>query len=667
MFATWGRKADTPTTAPSGSPAALAPITAGKQKPAWNAGKGWDLDRAVSEGMERVVWVYRAADAICRNYARLSYVRREGNPVDGAIVEDDPLIARLNSWPNSYEPSYHWRWRLMCTYLLSPKGAFVEIVRNNLGEVAELHHLTVAWMTPVPHRRRFLSHFEYQPPGEPKIRLEVDQVLWVRQPHPTDPYRSLTPLEAAGLSIDTDYLARLYNRSFLDNDARPGVLLVARDTIVDPDESDRLKARFEGVRGAGPVGAGRVELIGAGEHGIDVLDLAVNPRDSEYIQGRKITKEEIYAAFGVPETVAGNASGRTFANADAEWEVFWRDTMTGHIDGTGAFLDQLTGTPTDFIRSDISSVEVLNRDEHTRRRMALAEVAGGVLLPNEYRDSIGLGPIAGGDTLRAASAGTAAGTGAKIGRVAKDDQTAADAWAVLLDRYEDPVRKVFERLFERQARVVAEKLRSRKSKARHAEKALTEDDLFDRQMWDRQLDEDIAPVQTEMMLDIGTAAAAAWDAAFLLDPNVGGQLAARRALLAGVNETTAAAIGTAIRDGIAAAETVDQIATRIAAVFVQASDERALTIARTEVNWTANAAQMAAARQSGVVRTKTWLAVGDSRTREAHATASGQTVALDMPFDVAGELIDHPGEGSPANSVHCRCTVIYGTDLGGDG
>ena len=47
----------------------------------------------------------------------------------------------------------------------------------------------------------------------------------------------------------------------------------------------------------------------------------------------------------------------------------------------------------------------------------------------------------------------------------------------------------------------------------------------------------------------------------------------------------------------------------------------------------------------------------DNRTRDAHLEAHRQTVPLEAKFIVGGEAIDHPGEGSPGNSIACRCTV----------
>jgi len=60
---------------------------------------------------------------------------------------------------------------------------------------------------------------------------------------------------------------------------------------------------------------------------------------------------------------------------------------------------------------------------------------------------------------------------------------------------------------------------------------------------------------------------------------------------------------------------------------------------------------------------KTWDSVGDSHTRAAHLEADGQRVPLNQPFNVGGQELRYPGDGSLGasawNLVNCRCGVTY--------
>lgn len=82
-------------------------------------------------------------------------------------------------------------------------------------------------------------------------------------------------------------------------------------------------------------------------------------------------------------------------------------------------------------------------------------------------------------------------------------------------------------------------------------------------------------------------------------------------------------------------------------------------IARTEVLKAANEGNFRMAKASGVANYKRWITRIDGRERAEHRAANRQSRPIDVPFDVGGEQLMKPGEGSGANAINCRCAVIY--------
>jgi hypothetical protein len=214
------------------------------------------------------------------------------------------------------------------------------------------------------------------PTGD-KVIMKPDDVCWIRRPHPLDPYLSLTPLEASGVAIEIENLAKLYNRNYLLNDGRPGGLLVVRGEI-DDDDKEELRNRFRGNLSK----AGHTTVISS-DDGVDFVDTSASPRDAAYIQMRQITKEEILSAFGVPESVIGNASGRTFSNAAEEIRVFWMETMLPHLEPLARGLDELDDKY--YLDFDTSEVPILMLYKQERDRYLLQEFQTGLISANEYR------------------------------------------------------------------------------------------------------------------------------------------------------------------------------------------------------------------------------------------------------------------------------------------
>jgi HK97 family phage portal protein len=349
----------------------------------------WDNERAIIEGLQRVTWVYRAVDAIASNAARQPLIFREGNPWDGETV-DNQLYRILNSRPNEGEDSFAFRYRLSSQLLLSSKGVFVEVTRNRKGEVLSLVLLPPDHITIIPDSKKLIAGYELNMDIMVDGRRESvhkkykpEEIVWIRKPHPFDPYGALTPLEAAGVAIETDWLAKMYNRNFMLNDGRPGGLIVVKGDMTE-DDKEELRAKFAGSVAR----AGRISVI-ASEEGADFVDTAVTPRDAQYIDARKLTKEEILMAFGVPETVISNASGRTFDNAEIERLIFWMETMVPHLDLIVRPLDVLDNDEDVYLGYDLSRVDVLQRMEIKRREYTLREADAGAISFNEYREATG--------------------------------------------------------------------------------------------------------------------------------------------------------------------------------------------------------------------------------------------------------------------------------------
>jgi hypothetical protein len=93
------------------------------------------------------------------------------------------------------------------------------------------------------------------------------------------------------------------------------------------------------------------------DDGADFVDTAASPRDANYIQMRTLTKEEILAAFGVPESIIGNSANRTFSNAGEEGKVFWMETMTPHLELIARSFDKID--PEYYLDFDKSRVPII--------------------------------------------------------------------------------------------------------------------------------------------------------------------------------------------------------------------------------------------------------------------------------------------------------------------
>lgn len=107
-------------------------------------------------------------------------------------------------------------------------------------------------------------------------------------------------------------------------------------------------------------------------------------------------------------------------------------------------------------------------------------------------------------------------------------------------------------------------------------------------------------------------------------------------------------------EGFSAGESIEELSSRLMTIS-DWSERRAATVARTEIISASNAGALAEMQAFQPDASKVWLATMDSRTREAHRDADGETVLLDGTFTVDGEELSFPGDpgGSPGNIINC--------------
>jgi len=687
----------------------------------------WDIERVYRDGVRKVTWVYRCIDAISGNQARLPMLGHKDNKPDGEIVKDAKVLDLLNRRSNVGEDSFAFRYRLSAQLLTSSRGAFVEVLRGRGGDPIALNLLPPQYTSPIPDPKKFVSAYEVRLPNMGIQYIKPEDVLWFKHPHPLDPYLSMTPMESAGVAIELETLAKFYNRNFLVNDGRPGGLLVVRGDM-DEDDKDELRSRFRGNIGK----TGSTTVIASAE-GVDYVDTGASPRDAAYIEMRQISKEEILSAFGVPESIIGNASGRTFSNAVEETRVFWLETMPQHLEMLARGLDPLH--PDLYFDFDIKDVPVLQISKQEKERFLMQEFASGLITANEYRTGTGrklvdseladamlaspnLAPI--GNTEKKMEAppqpgmmgpppagepapelGQEAAMGEQAGEapleegvttpdqgVAADtmlsastsigkwgtkqapENNAEDGWDTKelddADRWAEILDSNLERFFDRQQRVVIEKSDGAKAKKSLIAGTLTAAMIFDLDVWNKQMRDDIRPLVKAVVEDaMRTANERTGMPMDTSEEEVEQYINEQMARIEKSNNTTSDEIGAAIVVAMAMAqedkeEGAPALKSALVATFVHLLAKRKRLIAEHESQTAYNAGMWFAGKQAGAMN-KTWVTRKDTSVRATHRELQGKSIPLADGFTVGNESLRFPGDPlAPAGlTINCRCRLRF--------
>jgi HK97 family phage portal protein len=559
------------------------------------------------------------------------------------------------------------------------------------------------------------------------VRFTPDQVFYGWEPSGLDFRQAESELQSARFDLSLVTLCDQYGIGFLRNNAVPAAIITTTAFPNDAARRAFLRnweGEFGGPANAGRVALNEVGDDGDGPVGdsINVQVLGLSAKDAQLVQQRKEAMAEVAISLGVPWSKL-DASGRTFDNADSEDRDFWENTILPDLvdlqDDINMQLAPRLGS--DVVWFDLTGVRVLRRKVQTITQTVGAPslVQSQIMTVNEARDDYGLEPVDGGDRMMtaeeiAAISPNAAGyllapepvapavppsipkalpaaaddpslnadkasNRARQPEVRVADPEQQEQRRALLWRQSDAAVRTLEsrwvrawrRLFTRQEDATIARLTGKRGRQllerRDGEPAPLIDPaaIFDVTFWTTAASE----LGVDLYDDTATAALGALAARFAISfdlhaPWVEQFIEQRAQQLAGqVTQTTYDAIRTQMTDAVGLGESIDDIATRIRAVFAQANDVRSTTIARTEVISAYNGAavQGAATLPANVVAGQEWIATRDARTREAHASADGQIVAVGQPFDLDGMNAAYPGDPSlpPSQSINCRCAVAF--------
>lgn len=193
------------------------------------------------------------------------------------------------------------------------------VVRNAIGLPQELWFVRPDRMEPVPHPTEYLAGYIYHGPGGEDVPLAPEDVIFLRRPHPLDPYRGLGAVQSILGDLDATYLSTEYNRQFFLNSATPGGIIEAENNISDEDFNE-FQARWSETH-KGVANAHRVAIL---EAGMKWVDRKYTMDDMQFVELREASRETIREAFGFPKAMTGATDDVNKANAYAGEVMFAR-------------------------------------------------------------------------------------------------------------------------------------------------------------------------------------------------------------------------------------------------------------------------------------------------------------------------------------------------------
>lgn len=356
------------------------------QKSLWQLSGGAGRD-SLEEPYKNSVWVYASINTRAKNAAKVPLRLYKRSEQDKPI-ESGPLFNLIRN-PNPF---------MTHKVMIEAISIFMDLH----GEVALLLKRPDITTTPVniwvlnPKRFDMVYNKEKKAQvgwlynGVSDIPLKTFEVLLLKYFNPYNDLRGLSPLEPAKLGVNQDYYAAKYNENFFKQGAKVGGF-ISVDGELDDKQFNRMINQFE-ERHQGYERAHRILLM---EGGAKFTEAKLTQKDMEFIQLRKLSRQEIFAAYKVNEVILGFYSEvQSYEGIRMAHKAFWEESMVPHLGYIEDYLNDTLFLQIEkgqyMVKFDLATVGALHDD--FKARIDTAKIMGTMGFPiNEINRRLQLG------------------------------------------------------------------------------------------------------------------------------------------------------------------------------------------------------------------------------------------------------------------------------------
>ena len=368
----------------------------------------------------------------------LHIYRREND--SKAIAVDEPLYHLLHDSPNSEQTAFQLR-QTMQAHLLTRGNAYMQIQRDGSGRIIALWPIHPDNIRVKKEDGRLW--YEY---NNERV-LSSSEILHIRGLG-SDGIMGYSPIHMLKGSLGLALGEREYAASWFNNSAIPSGILTSPGRLSD-DAAANLKRSWSAMH-KGVKQGNKFAIL---EEGLKFQPISLPPEQSQWIESRRFSVQDIARIFMVPVHMLGElAAGASYGSIEQSsieyvtycirpWLILWEQQLDKTLLGNDPDL---------FVKFKVDGL--LRGDTTTRYNAYSIGRSNGWLSPNDIRSLEDMTPIEGGDEyltpLNMVPLGSVqdVGTTEVIGEPTPTKRSEVDMKSVL----KPMMRRVAERIIQRE-------------------------------------------------------------------------------------------------------------------------------------------------------------------------------------------------------------------------
>lgn len=332
---------------------------------------------------------------LSRNIAQLGlHVFRRVSDLDRERVVDHPL-SQLLARPNPYTTTYRLVEALVSDLAIYDTAAWLKVRAAEDANPALLR-LDPANLVLEGSNEFSVDGFKYG-----RARFTPEDVVYFHGYSAVDNRTGVSPMETLRQILAEDHEASKYREQLWRNGARTAGYLErpAGSPAWTTDAKRRFREGWQAQYTGDGARAGGTPIL---EDGMKYVPAATSPRDAQYIEARKLTREEVTAAYHIPLTLVGLLDNATYSNISEQHKMLYQDTL-------GPWLNMIQQElalqlipdfdPTGDVYVEFNIAEKLRGSFEEQSSQLQTAVGGPYMTRNEARARLNLPQLDGGDEL----------------------------------------------------------------------------------------------------------------------------------------------------------------------------------------------------------------------------------------------------------------------------
>lgn len=527
-----------------------------------------------------------------------------------------------------------------------------------------------------------------------------EEIIHLKDWNPDSLTRGLSPLDPIKNEIDIDWQSLIYNKTFFENDATPGIALKTDKTLHET-QVNRMRDQWNKLH----QGVSKAHKMAVLDSGLSIETLGnVTHKDMQFIEQKKYTREEILGIWKAPKALFNITDDLNYATFVGQMKIFWIYGIMPILKKVESGLNAFLITPYSdriYCEFDASNAPAFKEDFKDKLDAAIKLQSLGYTA-NEINEKLNLGmpddprrdvilvpfnmvniedvinppepdpaddpdPVPAADPedpkkmIKEPANKNIAVWNAYVKLHAPNELVFSKAVSSYFygqrKRILQAVDEQFGKAFEE---YLAAAYYSKINKIRHEVKF----DMFlnfdwngEAEMWGKKAAPHIKRAAVSGMA-FGQAMLASEIDKEIIDRLILRVVKSRTAKSVTVVETMKAQVNRAVNDGLLQGQTVSEIASAIKENIkheYNRAASRARVIARTETTSAMNSSTFEYYKEAGVDQHQ-WVSAGDGHERPTHMEANGEIRDIGEPF--SNDMIYPGGDGPAEEVINCRCSAI---------